>query len=71
MMPLVLKTALREAQEEIALDPAAVEVIGSLPSHQTVTGFNVTPVVGVLSKPFDPVIDPARLPKSFVFPTIF
>ena len=66
-----IETALREAQEEIALDPAAVEVIGSLPSHQTVTGFNVTPVVGVLSKPFDPVIDPGEVAEVFRVPYDF
>ncbi len=40
--------ALREAWEEIALDPASVELLGRLPPHQTVSGFVVTPVVGVV-----------------------
>jgi 8-oxo-dGTP pyrophosphatase MutT (NUDIX family) len=40
--------ALREAWEEVALDPAAVEVIGRLPMHETGTGFVVTPVVGLV-----------------------
>ena len=41
--------ALREAWEEVALDPAAVEVIGRLPQHETGTGFLVTPVVGLVA----------------------
>ena len=41
--------ALREAWEEVALDPAAVEVIGRLPLHETGTGFVVTPVVGLVT----------------------
>jgi 8-oxo-dGTP pyrophosphatase MutT (NUDIX family) len=41
--------ALREAWEEVALDPAAVEVIGQLPQHETGTGFLVTPVVGLVT----------------------
>jgi 8-oxo-dGTP pyrophosphatase MutT (NUDIX family) len=41
--------ALREAWEEVALDPAAVEVIGRLPLHETGTGFLVTPVVGLVT----------------------
>ena len=41
--------ALREAWEEVALDPAAVEVIGRLPVHETGTGFLVTPVVGLVT----------------------
>ena len=44
--------ALREAHEEVGLDPALVEVLGVLPSHQTVTGFAVTPVVGWISPGF-------------------
>ncbi|MGC4059812.1 MAG: CoA pyrophosphatase [Aquabacterium sp.] len=41
-------TALREAQEEVGLDPARVEVLGSLPTYTTGTGFIVTPVVGLI-----------------------
>ena len=41
--------ALREAWEEVALDPGAVEVIGQLPLHETGTGFVVTPVVGLVT----------------------
>lgn len=40
--------ALREAEEEIGLSPAAVEVIGVADRYRTVTGFEVTPVVGVV-----------------------
>jgi len=40
--------ALREAAEEIALDPALVEVVGRLADHHTVSGYQVTPVVGLL-----------------------
>jgi 8-oxo-dGTP pyrophosphatase MutT (NUDIX family) len=41
--------ALREAWEEVALDPGSVEVIGRLPLHETGTGFVVTPVVGLVT----------------------
>ena len=40
--------ALREAEEEIGLDPAQVEVLGRLPSYVTGTGFRITPVLGLL-----------------------
>ncbi len=40
--------ALREAQEEIGLDPAAVELAGRLPDQITGTGYIVTPVIGLL-----------------------
>ena len=40
--------ALREAQEEILLDPAVVEVIGTADNYCTVTSYLVTPVIGVI-----------------------
>jgi len=40
--------ALREAEEEIALPPSAVTVIGETDPYRTITGFQVTPVVGVV-----------------------
>jgi 8-oxo-dGTP pyrophosphatase MutT (NUDIX family) len=45
-------TALREAQEEIALEPEAVELAGALPPVSTfVTGYRVHPYVGLVSAP--------------------
>jgi 8-oxo-dGTP pyrophosphatase MutT (NUDIX family) len=44
-------TALREAQEEIGLDPALPEIVGALPSvHTFVSGILVTPFVGVVQR---------------------
>ena len=45
--------ALREAHEEILLDPAKVDVVGTLEPYRTVTGYIVTPVIGAV---------PAELP---------
>ncbi|MBA3834763.1 MAG: CoA pyrophosphatase [Pseudomonadota bacterium] len=44
-----LSAALREAQEELALDPAAVKIAGALDDYRTITGYVVTPVVGVIA----------------------
>jgi 8-oxo-dGTP pyrophosphatase MutT (NUDIX family) len=44
----LIAAALREAQEEVAIPPEAVEVIGVLPPVDSVTGFQVTPVVGII-----------------------
>ncbi len=49
----VTAAALREAREEIGLPSEHVEILGHLPNHETVTGFCVTPVLGVISKPFE------------------
>lgn len=43
------QAALREAHEEVLLDPAAVELIGSIDRYRTVTGFLVTPILGVIA----------------------
>jgi 8-oxo-dGTP pyrophosphatase MutT (NUDIX family) len=40
--------ARREAQEEILLDPAEVDIAGSIEPYRTVTGYVVTPVLGVI-----------------------
>ncbi|MBK5926267.1 CoA pyrophosphatase [Rhodobaculum claviforme] len=61
-------TALREAHEEIGLDPARVEVLGRLNPHATVTGFSVTPIVGRLRGPFRPVPDPSEVAEVFAVP---
>jgi 8-oxo-dGTP pyrophosphatase MutT (NUDIX family) len=43
-----IAAAVREAHEEILLDPKAVEVIGVIPPYRTVTNYSVTPVIGVI-----------------------
>lgn len=57
--------ALREAFEEVALDPAAVEVLGLGDAYETVTGFLVTPVIGWLAEP--PVTTPSPDEVAEVF----
>ena len=64
----VVAAALREAHEEIGLDPANVEVLGRMPSHETVTGFMVTPVVARVRAPFDPRPEPGEVEEVFEVP---
>lgn len=45
----LIATALRETHEEIAIPPHTVDVIGRLPSIDSVTGFRVTPIIGIIS----------------------
>jgi 8-oxo-dGTP pyrophosphatase MutT (NUDIX family) len=52
-------TALREAQEEIALDPAGVQVVGALPPVSTfVTGYRIQPFVGLVADPLELDLSP-------------
>jgi 8-oxo-dGTP pyrophosphatase MutT (NUDIX family) len=65
--------ALREAQEEIGLDPARVEVLGRLGDYVTGTGFSITPVVGLLPvgvglDRLDLVPSPDEVEAVFVLP---
>jgi 8-oxo-dGTP pyrophosphatase MutT (NUDIX family) len=60
--------ALREAEEEIGLPRAAVEVLGTLPPHETVTGYVVTPVLGWIRDPFDPVPEAGEVAEAFSVP---
>jgi 8-oxo-dGTP pyrophosphatase MutT (NUDIX family) len=60
--------ALREAAEEIGLDPRAPVVVGELPAHLTGTGFRVTPVVAFVDPPLTLTPDPAEVAAIFEMP---
>lgn len=64
-------TALREAQEEVGLDPALVEVLGSLPPYVTTTGFVVTPVVGLVAAEARYQPNPYEVADLFEVPLAF
>jgi 8-oxo-dGTP pyrophosphatase MutT (NUDIX family) len=52
----IVATALREAHEEVGLDPARVEVIGQLDHTITLAGIEMVPLVGVLDGPPDDLV---------------
>lgn len=64
-------TALREAEEEVGLLPAQVEIIGRLPSFRTITSFNVVPVVGLVSPPLNLKLDDFEVADAFEPPLEF
>jgi mutator protein MutT len=65
-----MTAALREAEEEIGLLRTAVDMIGSLDVHETVTNFKVTPFVGLVNE-FQPVIDIGEVEEVFEVPLDF
>jgi 8-oxo-dGTP pyrophosphatase MutT (NUDIX family) len=70
--PTSLATALREAHEEIGLDPQSVDVLGALDDHVTGTGFIISPHVGWISDPFEPRPQASEVARVFAVPlTIF
>jgi 8-oxo-dGTP pyrophosphatase MutT (NUDIX family) len=64
-------TALREAQEEVGLDPSRVEILGALPDYLTGTGFRVTPVIGLVHPPFTLKVDSLEVAEVFEVPLSF
>ena len=65
------ETALREAAEEIGLVPARVEVLGELGKYVTVTGYRVTPVVGLVTPPLELRPDDFEVAEVFEVPLEF
>lgn len=61
-------TALREAYEEIGLQPADVRLLGRLNPHLTVTNYLVTPVVGVVPWPYPFQLAEAEVSRVFTIP---
>jgi 8-oxo-dGTP pyrophosphatase MutT (NUDIX family) len=60
--------ALREAEEEVALDPARVRILGQMPAHETVTGYAMTPVVAHVAGDFTPRVQQAEVAEAFFVP---
>ena len=66
--PDIASAALREAQEEIGLDPARVKVFGYLPDHLVISGFRVTPVLSLVTPPIVLEPNPAEVAGVFEVP---
>lgn len=64
-------TALRETEEEIGLQPSAVEVIGEMPTYVTATSYVVTPVVGLVEPGFTLRLDTFEVAHAFEVPLAF
>ncbi len=61
-------TALREAEEEIALPASDVGIVGRLPRYPTVSGYLVTPVVGYIARPVTLRPSPDEVAEIFTLP---
>jgi 8-oxo-dGTP pyrophosphatase MutT (NUDIX family) len=63
--------ALREAEEEVGLDRAHVDVVGFLDPYETGTRFRVVPVVGFVRPGFELTLNPAEVDEAFEVPLAF
>ena len=67
----ICATALRETHEEVGIRPSQVEVAGYLDPAPTVTGYAVTPVVGLVRPGFTVVVDRGEVAEAFEVPLSF
>lgn len=59
--------ALREAEEEVGLNPGAARLVGRLPDHLTGTGYRITPVMALLPPPGPLRPDPSEVAEAFEY----
>jgi 8-oxo-dGTP pyrophosphatase MutT (NUDIX family) len=67
----ITQTALRETHEEVGIRPEQVDVVGYLPPMLTVTGFAVTPVVGLVEADIGLTLDEREVEFAFEVPLSF
>jgi len=65
------EAALREAHEEIGLEPSNVSLLAELPAHETVTGYNVTPILARVATDFTPTPEAGEVAEVFRVPLSF
>lgn len=65
------ETALRETEEEIGLSRRHINLIGRIDDYYTVTGYQVTPIIGLVTPPFDLVPDDHEVAEVFEVPLNF
>jgi len=66
-----IETALRETEEETGLSRRHIEIVGVLPDHVTATGYIVTPVIGLVTPPFELVAESNEVAEIFEVPLAF
>lgn len=64
-------TALRETREEVGIAPEQVTIAGYLASMPTITGYAVTPIVGLVSPDIELRLDPVEVAHAFEVPLEF
>lgn len=65
------QTAMRETREETGLQPSHIDVVGRLDDYQTGTGFTITPVVAMVTPPFELSPDAHEVAEIFEVPLAF
>ncbi len=63
-----MTTAIRETQEEVGIDQSHIEILGAMEDYETVTGYVITPVVGIISPDYRLLVDEGEVEEAFELP---
>lgn len=66
--PDLYSTALREAQEEIGINPQDVNILGHLSAHHSISNFKIRPVVGQVPWPYSLQLQRSEVDRAFTIP---
>ncbi|HMT92789.1 CoA pyrophosphatase [uncultured Thiothrix sp.] len=66
--PNLYSTALREAQEEIGINPQDVSILGHLSAHHSISNFKITPVVAQVPWPYSLQLQHSEVDRAFTIP---
>ena len=66
-----IAAALRETREEVGLEPERIEIIGYLDKYLTITGYSVTPVIGLVTPGFELHLDKTEVSSTFEVPLAY
>lgn len=66
-----IAAALREAEEEVGLRPDHVEIVGQLDPYRTGTGYEISPIVGIVQPEFELTICEVEVAEAFEVPLSF
>ncbi len=64
----LINTALREAYEEVAIPPQHVQILGQLAPHNSIGGYQVTPIIGLIPEGIPYRANPAEVASIFEVP---
>jgi 8-oxo-dGTP pyrophosphatase MutT (NUDIX family) len=67
----IIAAALREAWEEVGLNPGDVRILGQMDDFHSVTNYLVTPIVGAFDSPYTFSLDPKEVDRAFTIPLIW
>ncbi|KQS99144.1 MULTISPECIES: CoA pyrophosphatase [unclassified Rhizobium] len=65
------RAALRETEEEIGLDRRFVQTVGRLPHYMAMSGFRITPILGIVQPGYDLELNPTEVAAVFDVPLSF